>query len=423
MMKEKQQYIWNALGTLASTAVSILLLMISSRLLPSVEADLFSISYTIAQQLLIIGIFGVRPYQSTDVHKEHSFQDYFYTRLITIMLMLLVLLVYLVFTGNFSSERTTVLILMTSFRLFDAFSDVFQGHFQQEQRSDLAGKILFYRSVWTVLVFTCALWLTRQLWLATGLILLVNAVLTVSLDKAYYQVLSGTRHQLVFCWSQIKSILLKCSPLFFNAFLINYIFSEPRLVIDRLLQMKLLNSGMQRDFSILFMPTFALNILFLMLRPLLTQLSTYWQDGNKSRFQEILRRVVLVLLGLEGLVLLLGYLLGIPVLGFIFGVDLSSYQLPLMILLVGGGCNLFASLIDNIMVIYRAQQYLILANMLTFLVTKLTTFILISKFGLLGASFSFLLAMAVYLLSSLLIYWLVRRQRRTHECFTNHSSL
>lgn len=39
---------------------------------------------------------------------------------------------------------------MILYRYCDAFSDVFQGYFQQQQRSDLSGKVLFYRSILTI---------------------------------------------------------------------------------------------------------------------------------------------------------------------------------------------------------------------------------------------------------------------------------
>lgn len=420
-MTQRAQYLWNILGTLASTMVSILLLMIASRFLNGSQADLFSIAYTIAQQLMIIGIFGVRPFQSTDVLEEYSFSDYFWTRLATILLMLIVLIGYLL-TGQHTWDRFWLIGLVTFYRITDSFSDVFQGYFQQKNRSDLAGKLLFYRSLTTVICFGLILWLTKNLVLACLLIGLTNLVL-LGLDWFYFKQGNGNVGFKKESLKAVSSILKQCFPLFINAFLINYIFSEPRLVIDQLLNDGKLAEGLQRDFSILFMPTFALNLLFLILRPLLTQLSSYWQGGERAQFKVILRRVVISLLILQVFVLVLGYLLGIPVLSLVFGVKLSAYKWPLFILLVGGGFNLFSALLDNIMVIYRGQKYLVLANLVTFISAKWLTFPLISQYGMIGAAWSFLISMVNYFTTSLVIYWFVSFKRRNNESFTNHSSL
>src|SRR5699024_5396975 len=105
-----------------------------------------------SQQFLVIGLFGIRSYQSTDVLEEHHFEHYFYSRLITVSFMILTLVTYLG-VSHFSIEKNVIITFMTLYRVCDAFSDLFQGDFQQKNRSDLSGKILFYRSLFSVLIF------------------------------------------------------------------------------------------------------------------------------------------------------------------------------------------------------------------------------------------------------------------------------
>ncbi|HFI0737793.1 TPA: lipopolysaccharide biosynthesis protein, partial [Streptococcus suis] len=93
----KSNYLWNLLGSVSSALISTLLLLIASRELGATQSDIFSIVYSISQQLIIIGLFQVRNYQATDVSGRISFTDYFFSRIITILLMLLSASVFLFF--------------------------------------------------------------------------------------------------------------------------------------------------------------------------------------------------------------------------------------------------------------------------------------------------------------------------------------
>ncbi|HFU4115507.1 TPA: lipopolysaccharide biosynthesis protein, partial [Streptococcus suis] len=148
----KKQYFWNLIGTISSTLISIVLLFIVSRLTSANKADVFSIAFTLGQQFLVIGLFGVRNYQSTDMREQHSFSSYFFSRILTSLLMISFGIVYIISIG-LSGEKFWIILFMILYRSCDAFSDVFQGYFQQQQRSDLSGKVLFYRSILTILFF------------------------------------------------------------------------------------------------------------------------------------------------------------------------------------------------------------------------------------------------------------------------------
>ncbi|HEM5321431.1 TPA: lipopolysaccharide biosynthesis protein, partial [Streptococcus suis] len=378
------QYIWNIVGTISSVLISTFLLLVATRLGTSQQADIFALAYTIAQQLYIIGIFGVRPFQSTDVKEEFSFQSYLSTRIVTIVLMN-ISLVGILALGGYSLEKLLIVLFVSLYRSCDAFSDVYQGFFQQQLRSDLAGKILFYRSVFSATIFVGVVVLSKSLLFSSVALFLCNFSLTFLLDFRIYK-----QNFRTISWKEslqrieIVQILKACFPLFFNGFLINYIFSEPKLAIDELLEVGKGFEGMQRDFNVLFMPTFVLNLLFIVLRPLLTQLSLYWTNKEYVKFNMQIKRITLALLGLEFIVLLGGYVIGLPILGLVFGVNLLNYKMVFMILLLGGLFNLFATLIDNIMTIYRKQRLLVIANIVAFVISKLITTNLVNKYGLVG---------------------------------------
>lgn len=165
----KENYIWNMLGTISSSLISVILLLLASRLLDSQNSDIFSIAYALSQQFFILGYFQIRNMQSTDVQERHSFVSYHNTRIVTVIMMLLTSLGY-IFVQGYSFYKAVIILLLVLYRAIDAYSDVFQGYFQQQNRSDLAGKVQFYRSWISILVFGLSLILAKSLMISSTII-------------------------------------------------------------------------------------------------------------------------------------------------------------------------------------------------------------------------------------------------------------
>lgn len=141
-INEKSNYIWNMIGSVSSSVISTVLLIFAARLLSPESSDLFGIIYSLGQQLFVVGLFQVRDYQATDVHEKFDFQVYLETRIVTILLMIGSTFIFAAIS-HYTAEKTLIFLILVMSRAVDAFSDVFQGFFQQHERSDLAGKILF----------------------------------------------------------------------------------------------------------------------------------------------------------------------------------------------------------------------------------------------------------------------------------------
>lgn len=402
----KSNYLWNLLGSVSSALISTLLLLIASRELGASQSDIFSIVYSISQQLIIIGLFQVRNYQATDVSGRISFTDYFFSRIITILLMLLSACVFLFFQ-KYSLEKTLIYIFIVLYRACDAFSDVYQGQLQQNRRSDLAGKILFFRSIIAIVNFFIILKITESLVITSFGIFLVNALLTIILDIPILRE-SRITGPIKFEKNTISStflILKQCFPLFLNGFIITYIFTEPKLVIDQLLSRDIFASGMQRNFNILFMPTFILNLLFIILRPMITELSYDWENKKFDIFNKKVKNISKVLLLFGIITIIFSYFAGTFLLSFVFGVDLNSYSIELVVLILAGLFNVFATMIDNLMTIFRRQKLLLPVYIITFIISKILNYPLIFSFGVSGAAISFLISMVIYFVLSIIIYF------------------
>ncbi|AGU76321.1 lipopolysaccharide biosynthesis protein [Streptococcus intermedius] len=409
----KSNYIWNMLGTVSSSLISVVLLLLASRFLSSGDSDVFSIAYALGQQFFVLGYFQVRNLQSTDIKEKYSFASYHNTRLFTVFLMLVTSLFYVIWQ-SYDIYKSSIIFLLVLYRALDAYSDVFQGFFQQKNRSDLAGKIQFYRSWLCMLIFAFILLFTKSLLLASLMICFINLALTLPLDFGYYRYYFHDVPMIPFLFkdrSKVVSILKNSFPLFFNGFLLAYIYNEPKIAIDQLLTNGILPTGMQRDFNVLFMPVFVLSLLFFILRPLTTQLSIYWSEKKYSFFFKQVRLLFLVMVVLGLMIVVLGYLIGTEILGAVYGIQLQIYKVPFTLLLIGGILNVLALVVDIIMTIFRKQHYLMIAYMLTFIVSKVITLPFIRNQNLIGAANSFLISMMIFFVTSLTIY----KMTKNHE--------
>lgn len=410
----KQNYVWNLFGTVSSSLISVVLLLFASRFLDSHNSDIFSIAYALGQQFFVLGYFQIRNMQSTDIQEKYSFNSYHNTRIVTIMMMMITSFGYVIIQG-YDLYKSIIILLLVLYRAIDAYSDVFQGYFQQQNRSDLAGKVQFYRSWICIIVFGFSLFLTKSLMISSIVICLINLILTVILD---YRISISNFNTNIYPsisrdLSSIFSILREAFPLFINGFIITYVYNEAKIDIDLLLSQGFFSNGIQRDFNVLFMPVFVLSLLFFVLRPLTTQLSIYWFERKYEMFYKQIYILFTTMTVMGVIIIGLGYLIGTEILGFVYGISLIEYKIPFVILLTGGILNVLALVIDIVMTIFRKQSYLVIAYITTFIVAKMTTMIFVKKDGILGASLSFLISMTIFFITSMLIYiWVNHNEKR-----------
>lgn len=111
------------------------------------------------------------------------------------------------------------------------------------------------------------------------------------------------------------------------------------------------------------------------------------------------------------------YVLGIPVLSWLYGVNLKEYKLTLLLLLLCGGINAINIIFYYVLAIMRKQKYMTILYIIVCLVSFLIMDTMTGKMGLMGASLGYLIL--VSLLAALLLVYIIIQTRRNTKMNSN----
>lgn len=375
----KKNVIWNMIGSLLFALASIVLFAAAARATGEYYGGIFSIAFTTGQLLLTIGYYEVRAFQVTDLSGQYSFQDYFSARVLTSIAMAAAGVVYVCILRP-EPVKAAVLLLMCFYKLMDGAADVFEGEFQRQGRLDVAGKSLAFRTAFSGSVFVLSVLWSNDIVIASGAALAAAVFAFAVFDLAVIGefgtlALSGA-------WKKVLSLLKDCTALFVVGFLYLYICNAAKYAIDAHMSAEAVTY-----YTDIYLPTSTINLLSgFIFKPLLTTMGTSYQEGEWEKFRSLVGKLLLGILLLTAVCCLGAFLLGIPVLSFIFGHDLSSYRTALVILILGGGANAAVMLLYYALTTMRKQRLILFSYSVAFLLAVGTAPVLIKRCGILGGA-------------------------------------
>ena len=402
----KKIVFWNAAGSLCSAASSFLYLFITTRICGAEVAGDWSITIAIAQLMWTIGVFEATTYFATDATDRFTSEEYFGFKFLTCALMALVSVFY-VLSFNFTQDKNTLAFWLCALKLVDAFGMYYFAAFQKAGRLDISG----FSSVWQVLVsvisFTAVILTTQNVvWAVIAATVLKALWILIYNNKRLDEVapISGPD----FNSKAMKDLFLELLPLFCATFLANYLSNVPKYAIENLG-----TSTMQAAFNIIFMPSFVINLFVIfVMRPLLTPLATTWAKGDVKKFLNTTTKIMLAVFGMTALVLLGSWLIGIPILEFVFKVDLSNCLKALLIVMLGGGLASASSVLYNDIIILRRQRLVLLAYGSAVVVSSLLANPLVANMQLEGAAWTYLISNAVLLVVYTVIFFITLKDAK-----------
>lgn len=394
----KQGYIWNTVAGILNASEAIIMSMIVTRMMSLADAGILSIAFTIANQLVLVGKFGLRNYQITDVEGQFSFSVYLKTRVITVAGMIICTYVYLgyasVFLG-YSKYKILVIFVVCMIYAVEAVEDVIWGYYQQKHRLDLGAQMFCVRWAGILLTFPIALYVSRDLkrtLIICFFVSLLSFLLFVKISFPNVCCEKETNASLVICKKDFRKIgkLLKTAfPLCGISVLQCYVGNAPKYAIDACL-----TDEIQACYGFVSMPVFAIRLLSnFIYQPLLVPMAVEWENRQIKSFACRIRKQLLLIAGLSVICLAGAYLAGIPVLSALYHTNLSEYKTELLILLLGSGFMACAAYENVVLTIMRCQKVLLGSYCLVSCIAAVFLRTIVPLYGTLGASVCYLIFM------------------------------
>lgn len=380
---KRDSYLWNMAGSMLMAFQSVIMLMILTRTLGLVEAGIFTIAYANANLFLTIGKYGMRYFQVSDVKNQFTFAEYRLSRVFTSVAMLAVSAVYILYasvSNGYTVEKTQIIIWMCLFKVVDAVEDVYNGLYQRKNRLDVASKMLTLRMIFTIIIFGLGLVIVRDLLVALIIATISTAILLIIFVRWTYGEFSIGKERIE--QKNIFLLLKVCFPLFAGSFLSFYIGNAPKYAIDAIL-----TDELQACYGFIAMPVFVIGLLNnFIFNPMLFRMSVLWDE---KKIKEFVYRTVLQtgVVAIITIVCMIGaWILGIPVLSWMYNTDLSSYKTELIILLLGGGFLGLSGLLNAVITIIRYQKSLMWGYIVMAILAYIFSDRIVRQYEMMGAA-------------------------------------
>ena len=388
---EKQSIIWNSIASLLNAIISAYLLLVITRFIGIKAGGIFAIASTLGYQTLTIGNYGMRNFQATDTLRKFTFKEYLNSRYITSILMIIGS-VLIVLYNNYSLQKSLIVLAFILFKWVDAIEDVYHGLYQQNNRLDVACRAQSIRYVFSLLFFTLAIIITKNLLTSCLSSFVFSFIFFIWLNNHIKKKFTLEKKKEN---KKVIKLLYECFPLFISSYLYLYICSSPKYAID-----KVLNDNLQTYFGIIFMPVFVINLIsVLVYRPLLTSLAEKWNNGEYKVMINRIFKQLFIILFLTISAVIFAYFLGTQVLGIIYGVDVSKYKIHLSLLMMGGGLNAIVGYLLSVVTIIRAQKSVIFGYGTVAILSLLISETMVAKYKLMGATILYdtlILSLAIF---------------------------
>lgn len=387
---KKKQFIWNMLGSGIYSLATVIFVMLAKRLVGEEAGAKFYMAFTTGQMLLTIGYFEIRPFQVTDVKQQYKAKEYFGFRVISSAAMLacavVVGIVYVV-NGKADAAGFMLIITMCILKMFDGIADVFEGEFQRNDRIDISGMSMAFRTMAIMAVFSIIAWVTRNIYAASA-----AAAVTGLAGTEVVAVVWSHRFEplsVSFDREKMKSLFRSTILLFIGSAMCMWLWNGTKYVVEWTLT--------DRDtlaYGIVFMPTMVINLgSSFVFKPMLTTLARHYEQGEYKAFAKLVAVLVATAVGITVVTLGAGAWLGIPVLSWLYDIELAPYKSVMLVLIAAGGFNAVSILFYYALTVMRLQKEIFAGYTITFVVSIILPIVMVKAMGIAGAGTSYLIVM------------------------------
>jgi len=402
----KRAFLWNAVGNTIYLLCQWLITVLVPVLGGFEDAGVLSVAMSVSATFQTVALFGIRSYQVSDMEGEYSDSCYVGLRSLTCLLALVLCVVFSLVNRYFGSQLLAIFLFMM-FRLAENYSDVFHGIAQKKDRLDIAGKAFSIKGIGFLLCFLLGYALTENLNLGLLLMTLFSCGSTLLYDLPQVRKLSDFR--LIDSISACGKLAMETLPLCIYLFFYAAISTLPKLILEKQCGEALLGA-----YASIFAPAMLLqSAAGYLYNPFATKFAEYRRRHQTAKFNALLMKIMLAMLGIAAAVMVAAQFLGEYALVLVFHEQIREYVYMLNPILIVNFAVACLGFFCMLVIVLRKFRWLLAGCGTGFVLCLVLTTPAIHLFGANGASYSLIVAaVAAILILLVCIILTVRKDQK-----------
>lgn len=401
----RKNFLCNAIGSTVNASISLLFMIIVTRINGTDKAGIFTFAFSTSCLLQVIGLFAGRAYQVTEANENYKNKVFIYNRIISCLIMLIISIFFIIIKG-YNSYKCSIIFLLVIYKMIEAFSEVLYGIIQKKDELYKVGISLFLKGVLSIISFFLFDIFTKNIELSILSIIIVNILIMIFYDIRNANVIYVLKEKI-----NNKYVFLIFKYGFFTfllTILTQYLINASKYAIDS----NMTNSS-QTIFGIIVMPaTLVILCGQFLIHPFLNKLTQLLKEKKYKEFKSIIYKLVLLIFIFGMITDIIAYLIGIPFLELVYGISLKKYKIDLIIIITGAVFFGMSYIFSNALIATRNTFIQVLLFIITSLFALIISNLLVKKYGIYGASISYMVSMLLLLILFIIAFLFKTKKER-----------
>ena len=392
-MGRSRQATYNMLGYTVSLFSQWLILMVIPLMSDFDDAGVFSIAVSICSILNLVATLSLHNYQVADRYERYSENAYRMCRL-TAMSVSFLCIPVIVFMLDYDLEQGLVILFYMLYRNLIHAGWVYIATLQMKDKLDYSGKCMIVEGTISFASFAVLYVATQNLIVSTATMALIGGGTFLILILVGYRKYVGDTIKPLFEWEGVGALVKLGIPVMLSTLAPIVITAIPKILLQ-----SDYGDAATGIFSTIASPAIVIPTLvesaFI---PFIPSFSDAWKR-NPSDFRRRSFILLLVILGFGVLCYITAVLLADPVFRWIYGEELADYTKYFSTLIIGITVYTVGVCSTTLLVIRGKSKYAVAMAFMALAVSLLVSPVMISDSGIEGATYSVVIAYAVFGLS------------------------
>jgi O-antigen/teichoic acid export membrane protein len=388
----RRNFSWTFLGNLIYAGCQWGMLIVLAKLGNAEMVGQFTLGLAMSAPVFMLSNLQLRAVQATDIKHNYHFGHYLALRLFTVICSLVFIFGLAIFSG-YGQETIYIILIIGIAKAFESISDLFYGLFQRHERMDWLAQSTIAKGILSLLVLGSLIHFTNNLTVSIIGLTASWASVLVAYEYPKCQFLIGGELGQRVSVLQVQPIwdgkvlwpLVKLAfPLGFVMMLISLNTNIPRYFIESYLG--------QRELGIFaamsYLPVAGGTVVNAFGQSALPKLSQYFDQGNRIAFWTLLKKLMGtgIVLAISGLII--SSFCGRQILTVLYRPEYAEYTDVFVWVMVAAGFGYLGNYLGYGATATRAFQGLTIPYLMVTILSLSVSWLLIPKFGLIGAAWT-----------------------------------